>query len=316
MNVSRLIEFFLLWGVCIWQYPALYSLYAAVRGRAAVRRDLRRYTDGGRLKGTTKLENYIGKVIEGAAARNFFPRTEDFFYFSGILFLAGFFIPYMIVDLKTALLCGMFSGLLPYGALAARLHERRGARSREGGVLVQELLNNYKICSYNMKEAVEATAGSIEDAPNARKVMLDLAKGLNYAVTKPEVNDILESFRFSFNTSWANVLSVDIFFAHIYGIRVDYALGDLLSCMVRSRKISEHEKRENNEARLMLKYLAPVSYILTVLCAVKYFGYTLGKFIKYQFATAMGLRWFILMVIFYSAGLMLNAFLAKGKMDI
>lgn len=316
MSVSRLIEFFILAGLCIWQYPALYSFYISGRGRLIVRRDLKRYTEGGRSGSGGMAGGYIEKMIEGAGAGDLFPRPADFFYLSGLLSFAGFFISYLVAGFGTAFICGLFAGAAPYCVLAAGLRSRRAARSGEGGILVREILNNYKICSYNMKEAVETTAATIEDAPHAKNVLLDLAKGLNHAVTKPEINDILETFRFSFNTAWAGVLSTDIFFAHIYGIRVDYALEDLLKCMVRSRRLNEHEKRENNEARLMLKYLAPVSYILSLLCACRYFAFTPGKFIKYQFTTEIGLRSFIIMVIFYSVGLLLNTFLSKSKADI
>ena len=66
----------------------------------------------------------------------------------------------------------------------------------------------------------------------------------------------------------------------------------------------------------MLKYLAPVSYLLTVLLACRFFDFTLAKYFKYQLGTALGLQWFVIMIVLYGASLLLSEFLSKEKMDI
>lgn len=316
MNYGALIEAVLIGGVCLWQYPSLYSFVILFKNRMLARRNLKQYTGADMYRNLSPFEKYIGRLIDGAGASKYFSKPADFFIISAFLALAGFFIPVMVTDAGISFICGIFTGSIPFGILTAGLHRNRIAGSREGGILVREILNNYKIHSYNMKEAVEVTASEIENAPHAKKVMLDLAKGLNYAVTEPEVREVLEDFRFSFNTTWADIFSVDVFFAHMHGTRVDYALEDLLESMVRSRKLSEHEKQENNEARLMLKFLAPASYILSAVCACRYFDFTPAKFIRYQFMTSTGLKWFILMAIFYCGGLLVNGLLSRTKMDI
>lgn len=123
-------------------------------------------------------------------------------------------------------------------------------------------------------------------------------------------------FRYSIDTSWGNVLTANIYFAHVFGIKVDAALEDLVRTMNKSRQVVEHGRRENNEARLILKYLAPVSFLLSVACACRFFGFTLGKYMQYQFETAGGLQSFLIMVMLYAAGLMINAFFSREKMDI
>ena len=75
-----------------------------------------------------------------------------------------------------ALCFGSFMGVLPYCSIMARLYSQRVTRSREGDVLVQELLNNYKIHMYNMKEAIEITAFTIEGAPGAKRILFKSGK--------------------------------------------------------------------------------------------------------------------------------------------
>jgi hypothetical protein len=255
-------------------------------------------------------------LIEGAEAERFFAGPETFLLASGISGAGTALILSFGESLTMALCCGLFMAAMPGGVLLVRLHDRRVARSREGDILVQELLNNYKIYDYNMKEAIEVTAATIEDAPNGKRLLLHLAKGMQTAVSRGEMEKLLSRFRYSLDTAWGNVLATNIFFAHMYGIRVDTALEDLLEGITRSRQVVEHEKRENNEARLMLRYLAPISFLLSIAGACHYFGFTLGKFIRYQFGTPLGLKWFLIMTMLYMSGMLLNGFFSRDKMDI
>ncbi len=303
-------------GVLLWQYPLLYRWFSALRGRIYIRRNLRHLTDTAGLEKRSFADRHIHLLIEGSEAQKIFPSTTSFYMISCITAAGIAAVVAMTESVSMALACGLFTGMLPYLILKVRLYNRRVARSREGDLLVQELLNNYKICDFNMKEAVEATAESLEDAPNGRRLLLHLAKGLQTAATRNELESLLSVFRYAIDTAWGNVLASNIFFAHFYGVRVDQALEDLLAGIVRSRQVVEHGKRENNEARLILTYLVPVSFLLSVLCACHYFGFTLAKFMRYQFGTALGLKWFLIMAMLYVAGLLLNGFFSREKMDI
>lgn len=314
--MDKLIYSVFLAGVLLWQYPLLYSVYIVIRGRFYIRRNLKVITDSELLRRRSPLGRHIAMVIEGAEADRFFPGVDNFYLCSMILGIGTGAVVLMTAGPSMALLFGGFTAVIPYGMLVARLHSKRVTRSREGDILVQALLNNYKIQSFNMKEAIEITAAELDKAPGAKSLLLQLAKGLQKSVTKEEVERNLTAFRYGIDTAWGSALSTNIFFAHLYGIRVDSALEDLLASMIRSRQVVEHGKRENNEARLILKYLAPVSFLLTVVGACRYFGFTLAKFIKYQFGTALGVQWFLIMVMLYLASLLLNVFLSKEKMDI
>lgn len=316
MGITNLIYMLYLTGVVIWQYPVFYRIFVTARNRFFIRQNLKKLTDFEELKHYTGFGLHIKMVIEGADAGKIFSAPENFYLVSGIIGGGTVFIVSLIESPLMAVCCGLFMAVMPYCALYLRLHNQRVTRSREGDILVQELLNNYKIHDYNMKEAIEITAVEIEGAPNGRKVLFQLARGLQSAVTAEDVEQILAVFRYSIDTTWGNVLAENIFFAHIFGIRVDTALEDLLAGITKSREVVEHGRRENNEARLMLKYLVPVSFLLSVVCACKYFGFTPAKYIKYQFGTAVGLNGFLIMSMIYGAGLVINGFFSREKMDI
>lgn len=316
MELHKLFHLLYLLGVIIWQYESVDWIVQSVKTRLCFSRNLGRFTDSEGLEAGGRVARHIRLLLEGSESGRLFPTVEGFFLFCGSLFVVSFLLLRLIVQERAACLWAVFLAALPYFLLQVRLHERRVERSKEGDILVQELLNNYRIYDFNMQEAVEKTAMSMEGAPLGRRLYLQLAKGLQNAVTKREVENLLSSFRYSFGTAWGNVLASNILFGYLYGIRVDEALNDLLRCMVQSRKAVEYGRRENHEAKLMLLYLAPVSFLLSVFTACRFFDFTLKKFFLYQFGMPLGMQWFMTFVFCYVLSLILQRVLAKEKMDI
>lgn len=316
MEIGNMLYLIFLCGLGLWQWNAVSWFFYAVKTRFFIRRNLRSITDDEALHQYGKIEWHLKLLIEGAEAEKIFIHPRNFLMISSILGVSSFCIFQWVISWQTAIFWAACVGFLPYSLLQARLHERRVERSKEGDILVQELLNNYQIHHYNMLDAVEQTAMHIDGAPLGKKVYLQLAKGMQSAVTKKEVEQILSSFRYAFDTAWGNVLASNIFFGYLYGIRVDAALSDLLQCMTQSRKAVEYGRRENNEARLMLLYLAPISFLLSIFFGCRYFDFTLKKFMTYQFGTQLGLQWFLTIMFCYVISLLVHRFLAKEKMDI
>ena len=206
--------------------------------------------------------------------------------------------------------------LLPVLLLMCRLQAVRVKSSREGEILLTELLDNYKINYYNMQRAIEVTALTIKEAPGSKRLLFNLSKGLNTASNPEEMRHLLRDFEFGLGTSWSSVMVDNMFFSLVSGIRVTAAMEDLVKTVSQARKVSEYSKRENNESGLILKYLIPVCYLLTVLGATKYFGLTAKEYFKYQFFTTTGMNWFVLSLVMYMIGLLLNFFLSKTKLDL
>ena len=84
---------------------------------------------------------------------------------STVLALAAGLLLFAAYGPGTGLLGFLCAGLAPYLLVRTRLQNKQVDVSREGEQLLTELLNNYRICRFNMREAVERTALSIEEAP-------------------------------------------------------------------------------------------------------------------------------------------------------
>lgn len=209
-----------------------------------------------------------------------------------------------------------FMAAIPSLITALRLNSFRIKSSKEGEILLTELIDNYKINYFNMQQAIEITAVTIEGAPNCKRLLFDLSKGINRAGGSEEIKELIDDFRFAVDTSWAGILADNMYFALTSGIRVSDALGDLLKTVAKAKEVEEISGRENNEAGLILKYLVPACYIMTVIGGIKYFGLSGKEFLKYQFGTEAGLGWFIAAFVTYGFALFTKRFLSEKKLDL
>lgn len=228
-----------------------------------------------------------------------------------IMMLFGNSLPKSMILIITLLLA-----LIPLILLTAKLKNIRVKSSKEGKVLLVELLDNYKINYYNMQRAIEITAATMEEAPNSRKLLFNLSKGLNRVTGKDDIKEVLNDFKYAIGTSWAGVLSDNIYFALSSGIRVEAAMEDLIKTISLAEEIEERTKRENNEIGLILKYLVPLCYVFSIVGGVKFFNLSISQFFRYQFQTSTGIWWFSITVILYILSLTANFFLTKTKLDL
>lgn len=214
------------------------------------------------------------------------------------------------------LLTVLMASFMPFMLLRIRLEKIRVRGSREGEILLSELTDNYKIYYYNMREAIEKTASGIRDAPNSKRILTDLARGLERAGTDKAVRRLLEEFGLSINTSWSNTLNNLLYFSILKGIRVEEALEDLETTIMRAREVEEYSKRQLNEPKLMIRYLVPVCYLLTVVGGTRFFGLSAAEFLQYQFQTEAGVTWFTVFLILYIISYMANLYFSRNKLDL
>ncbi len=208
------------------------------------------------------------------------------------------------------------AAFLPYMILRIRMEDMRIEGSHEGEKLLAELTENYKINYYNMKEAIDKTAIALNNAPGSQKIMANLSRGLDRTGSEKGMMKLLDEFSLSINTSWSNTLKNLMYFALVHGIRVDEALEDLSETLKSARAVEEYSKRENNESAMMIKYLVPLTYLMTVYAGVEFFGLGAEKFLKYQFGTEVGATWFTIFMIVYIISCMVNSFLSRNKLDL
>ncbi len=242
--------------------------------------------------------------------------VNNFIFLSILIGLVALFIFFLL----QSIIIGLFSGIVlmctPYLILRIKLEFLRINSSKEADLVIGGILNYYKLNYCNMKEAIEKTALELTDAPNSKVILMNLAKDLNNAKDEDDIQEHLEKMKYGFGTTWASVLSSNIYFAEVLGIKVTTSLIDLLNLIKNNRKIIEFEKRENNEGNLIMKYLVPLTYILSIAIACYFFDFTIVKFIEYQFFTTTGLLWFLIICITSFIGYVVIFLLSKRKMDV
>ena len=183
--MDKLFYLLFLTGVILVSFPSVYWIWCICRTRFVLKRNLGRFGDEQELRNYGKIGNHLRMLIQAAEFERYFPTVERFALFSIILGSVSTIFFVSMLSWKIAALWGVFLTILPYCVLQVYLHEKRVRRSKEGDVLVQELLNNYQICHYNMTEALEKTSLSLENEPLGKKLFLQLAKDLQNAYRIP-----------------------------------------------------------------------------------------------------------------------------------
>lgn len=263
-----------------------------------------------------KVPEHIRKLLQMTFSMGTRQSVRAFFLVSAALAGVTVFFAARWVSLFLAVLAAVCSGSIPYLVLRCIVQERRVEGSKEGEVLVTEILNYYKICYCNMQEAVEAAALHMEGAPYCRQLLLNLSRGLQKTSSASEVKDLMEEFRFSIGTSWASILATDMYLACASGLKVTDSLADLAASMRQARKLEEMNRRENNEAGVILKYLVPAGGLLMTAGGIHFFGLTTEEYLQYQFGTGPGLTWLLLTLVAYIAAIAVYLLLSKRKFDL
>ena len=220
------------------------------------------------------------------------------------------------IDVELAVLGGFTIAFFPYLLFKLKQRNTQIQVSMEGNILVSEILNNYRICSCNISDAIVSTVYSLDGAPNSKKVLLPLAIAMDGSMSYGEVKKALDNFDKEINTFWSKALANNLYYAYIFGIDITVALEDLLQSTVKSKQITEYNVRSNNEGKIILKWIIPLCCVLIVVGACSAFGFTITKFVQYQFFTGTGISWFIIFLVSYVVGILTYFLLARKKMDI
>lgn len=294
-------------ALCFWDSFA--SLHYRARSRARLKSLGISSADDSAIKPfAAMLELSLGLKGENA--------VTVFILASAIPAMAAFVLLYVSFGPAMAVYGMAAAGLTPYIIMRSRLQNKQVDMSREGEQLLTELLNNYRIYHYNMREAIEKTALSIEDAPLSKKMLLDLSRELNEAASVQSQRAAIEKFRMALSTSWGDLLAANMEFAEIDGIMVTESLRDLVENITDARRKLEQTKRETNDSGMVLKFLFPVMCLMIYFGATAAFGMSPQEFIRCQFRTATGMGWFIGLLFSYVVSLLVSSFVSRRKMDI
>ena len=187
--------------------------------------------------------------------------------------------------------------------------------THEGLVMVQELLDNYKIYNRSIYEAIERTADTlaIEQAPLSKKMLKNLSYRLRQARNDTVVKQALNQMFYVMDVSWAYSLAVVIEKAVIVGLDIEDSLKDIFHDLEELERLKQDLKEEIHESKVMLMYVAPAMFALTFYIVTELFGFSLGQFLNYQFGE--GLMYFLMIVILYIFAFGFYLYVTKPKND-
>ncbi len=239
-----------------------------------------------------------------------------FILVSAFIFLSSFLILFYFFGTGTFfILVSALLGTLPYIILHTRLASLQLEGSYEAEALISELTNMYRINSLNMAEAIDKTILSLTDCPHSKRALFSLSIAIKEYRSLEDLQYGIDSFVASTGTEWARLLGMNIFESVANGTDVSAALDDILSELKEIKSIIERDRRANNEAFTMVKFVIPAVYILSIYAANKFFGFTLQKFFNYQFTTDLGIKFFVAIIVLTILSFGAMFILGKPKFD-
>ena len=239
-----------------------------------------------------------------------------FIFITAFIFLLSFFILFSLFSSSLfSILVATLLGSLPYIILRVRLAGLQLEGSYEAESLIAELTNMYRISSLNMAEAIDKTIGTLKNCPHSKKALFHLSLAIKKYRNTEELQYGIDSFVASTGTEWARLLGMNIFESVVSGTDVQVALDDILSELKEIKSIIERDRRANNEAFTMVKFVIPAVYVLSIYAANKFFGFTLQKFFNYQFSTALGIKFFMVIIALSIISFGAMFILRKPKFD-
>lgn len=204
---------------------------------------------------------------------------------------------------------------IPYFVLRVKLHSIRVSSSYEASALITELNNQYKINYLNMIEAIDHTIPRLNKQPYSKKALTRFSLAIKQYRNSRELEEIIKEFNYSIDTAWSMLLATNLFLSIEYGDDVRESLDDIIEDLKDLKNISEKNKQYNNESFMIIKYIAPATYILSMLAMFYIFDFNINKFIDYQFNNPLGLKFFFLVIFFIAINYIIYFLIRKPKND-
>lgn len=256
---------------------------------------------------------FLIRITTGKRKKNVF---SYFLFLSIFLFLTSLSVFASLFGVSIFfIIISIIVGFLPYIYLRFRYKSLQLVGSYEAVNLVSELTNNYKISNFNMGEAIDKTIGSIKNSPLSKRALFHLSLKIKDHKSKEELQSAIDDFVAATGTEWATLLGMNIFESILSGTNVTVALDNILMNLKGIKDSIEKDKRSNYEAFTMVKFVIPIVYVLSVFTAVKFFGFTIGKFFYYQFNTGLGIKFFISIIVLSIISFWVMHVLSKPKFD-
>lgn len=243
---------------------------------------------------------------------------ETYLFIAGtvIVFTFSLFMITKVEGLIKGFILSTLISLLPYFLVRAKLRSIRIDGSYEGSEIVTTIINNYKQNSFNIIDAIDRSACDDRLSFFTRSNLLRLSVILKSYKDENELDDAVNTFVFAYNTEWSVLLGMNIKIAAFDGTNVSVSMEDILEELRNTGEAHEANKRYNNETFTMIRFLLVPFYLFTVYISISGFGFTLTKFIQYQFFTDLGFSFAMLTYTAIALCFLVYSFIKRPKFDI
>ena len=258
------------------------------------------------------IENYIQLIFESFSKE----QTAYLFIISEcMIFILSYILSYRNFGPIKALVIAVISFLMPVLFLFTKLEKKRTKASFEGISLCSELLRQYKMCGLNMYEAIEKTIKAEGDYAVSSKWLARLLMRLRSACGPLELRDALARFEYSYQTSWAHMLTQCIRIALEDGSDVSKGIAHIASELKDAEALIEKRKVLNSEASRMTLFMVPIMYVSCMVIAVLYLGVSPSHIIVNQLLNPTGYLLFLLSAFLFLVNMLLVSVVSGYRLD-
>lgn len=200
-------------------------------------------------------------------------------------------------------------------SLLFKLGRIRSVGSNELEEFLVELISQYRINHYNMHEAIDLTITRLDGAPHTKSALIRLSLAIKQAHSDNEIISAVDQFNYVYMTNWSRLLADNLKKSLIHGENVYQALEDILEEIKIMNGIYEKDRQMNNEALIMIKYVTPAIYLLSIYAMIAIIGFDFSKFIEYQFFHPVGFKFFSLILILVVVNIVIYLTYKQRKRD-
>lgn len=266
---------------------------------------------------SSKLFQSISQLLEVSINKNSMSAVYTFIFVELILWFLVF------IGLSTsgfivlhAFIGSLVMPTLVYVFLKFKVHTNRVTISFEGLMLVQEILNNYKIYHHNLHEAIDQSIVSLgEKAPLSKRMLLNLSYRFREGKSRTEIQEAVDQMVYSMDVSWSKQLANLFKIAITKGLDITQGLEDIATDLAELDQMREKKRQLNIEGNFMLKGLLPLMGVAGFYFIFGVSEFSLWKYLEYQFAHPIGFRMFLVTILMISVSALLYMFFTRTKND-
>lgn len=263
---------------------------------------------------TTKIDKSLGQMLLALNAKKV--DVQKLKHLTIGIFAFTFVVSSYVISPFAGFFISLFFASLPILLLRLKLDILQTKGSHEGEALIVALLSRYRTCSFNIEEAIEKV---VKDenllVPTSKTALYRLLYNVRGTKNPVLIRESTNLFAYTMGTNWGKMLANNIYLAIIGGTNVSMPIEDILVRLREAGSLQEERRRKNSESVRIVKYVAPVIYLLFFLLSVQFVGISVQRYLYNQFMTKQGLLLFSLNVVFWIINYCLVTLVNNKKFD-